>query len=304
MISVCIPVYNYNASALVNALIRQSDLVAVPVEIIVIDDGSSNDYKSWHKPVSEKFRYFEMEKNIGRAKIRNLFLEYAQYEYLLFLDCDALVVTDDFIETYIKAIAVNASHNVFCGGRIFSDEIPAKSQLLRWKYGKYRESQPVSVRERKPNNAFMTNNFLIGRQVFSKHKFDERIYRYGHEDTLFGYVLKKNNIEVKHIHNPICNGDLESNAAYLQKTEEALKNLCFIVNDLNEDQEFIDSIRLLHIYFKLKVYKLTGLLKLTGTILRPLLKAMLLAGWVHLKLFDLYKLVFFVKYYKKTPVVI
>ena len=90
MISICIPVYNFNITSLVNELSNQVNSLNIPCEIIVIDDCSEN-FKRINKIECEKHTYIELSENIGRARIRNLFLKYAKYEYLLFLDCDSLV---------------------------------------------------------------------------------------------------------------------------------------------------------------------------------------------------------------------
>ena len=57
---------------------------------------------------------------------------------------------------------------------------------------------------------------------FKKISFNERLSGYGHEDTLFGYELNKNNIQIHHIDNPVLNGHLDTNEAFLLKTEEGL----------------------------------------------------------------------------------
>lgn len=42
---------------------------------------------------SKQVKYIELKKNIGRAKIRNLFIEYTTNPYLLFLDCDTKIIS-------------------------------------------------------------------------------------------------------------------------------------------------------------------------------------------------------------------
>ena len=108
MISVCVPVYNFNITALVDELLKQSAQINVPTEIIVIDD-CSNLFKDENQKVSKDAKYIELSENIGRAKIRNRFLEYAKYKFLLFLDCDSLVVKNDFLLKYLDAQIGRAS---------------------------------------------------------------------------------------------------------------------------------------------------------------------------------------------------
>jgi ribosomal protein L30/L7E len=134
----------------------------------------------------------------------------------------------------------------------------------------------------------MTNNFLISKKIFENIQFDERLVEYGHEDTLFGFELKRRNIGIIHIDNPILNGDLEKNENYIINTEKAIGNLIHILEFKNYDKQLIEDVTLLHIYYKL--YKLRKLIKISFVILRPMIKYFLSNGYVNLYLFDFYKL--------------
>jgi hypothetical protein len=178
--------------------------------------------------------------------------------------------------------------SVVCGGRVYDTARPAQNRLLRWKYGIYRESQPFTVRNTFPNKSFMTNNFLVDRSVIEKIKFDERLTRYGHEDTLFGYELKKENIAITHIDNPVINGDLEENVEYLHKTKEGIINLIHILQFIDYNADLIDDISILKFYNKVKKAEL--LIKIVFVISKPFIYLLLARGYVNLYLFDFYKL--------------
>ena len=160
MISICIPIYNFNVSPLLDELSMQMEKAEASVELILIDDCSSSEYKERNKSVCNKHRYIELEENIGRAKIRNLFLDHAQYDHLLFLDCDSLIPNKTFLSNYLKAIKKGES-SIICGGRIYDSAKPDSNKLLRWKYGIEKESLSYEERMQQPNKSFMTNNFLI-----------------------------------------------------------------------------------------------------------------------------------------------
>ncbi len=285
MISICIPVYNFNITSLISELSEQINSLSIPCEIIVIDDASAK-FKAINKSVCKNHTYIELSENVGRAKIRNLFLKYAQYDYLLFLDCDALIKIPSFLSKYAEIIKENPS--VVCGGRVYDSNPPERGYRLRWKYGILRESQPYSVRRKFPNRSFMTNNFLIRKNILGKIKFDERIAQYGHEDTLFGYALKKSNIIITHIDNPILNGDVELNNEYLNKTREGIINLIHILKFKEYDNDLINDIALLRFYQKIKI--LRGIIRLSFLVFKPLTIFLLSKGYVHLYLFDYYKL--------------
>ena len=168
-----------------------------------------------------------------------------------------------------------------------------RSVRLRWKYGKYNESQPLAVREKFPNSSFMTNNFIIKKNVFGLIKFDEKLSTYGHEDTVFGLELKSKQIEVHHIDNFIIDQYLESNEEYLKKVKESILNLVFISR--NYDNDFLNDIRLLRSYLLLKKFNIIFLVKIYHFIFSNLSFFLLKKGFVNLKMFSLYKLGLFIK---------
>jgi cellulose synthase/poly-beta-1,6-N-acetylglucosamine synthase-like glycosyltransferase len=285
MLSICIPVYNFNISSLVYALSHQLHALDAACEILVIDDGSK-DFKEINKIACKEHTYIELSENIGRARIRNLFLKYVKHEYLLFLDCDSLIKKTTFLSNYIEIIKEQPS--VVCGGRIYDMFPPKRDQRLSWKYGVLRESQSCAVRQEFPNKSFMTNNFLIYKKIFEANIFDERIVKYGHEDTLFGFALKKQNITITHIANPVINGDVEDNIAYLNKTKDGIINLIDILNFTKYDKELISDISILKFYEKVR--KIEKIVNLSFVISKPLVFFLLSRGYVSLYLFDYYKL--------------
>jgi len=301
MITICIPIYNFNVTALIEELSQQAKILSVPYEIILIDDCSSEKFKMINEQVCKKETYVQLDKNIGRARIRNLFLIYSKYDNLLFLDCDSLIISKDFLSKYIEAIR-QSEYYIICGGRFYDKHRPERSKMLRWKYGIRKESQPLDIRILSPNKSFMTNNFLIDQKIFKQIKFDERIIEYGHEDTLFGYMLKKKGINIKHIDNPVLNGDIEDNTEYLMKTERGIINLLHILNYLYYDNDFIKDVTLLNFYKKISSKKLTSIIYIIFICFRPLLKCLLTKGYVNLRLFDFYKLGFLIQNYKRHTI--
>ncbi|MGV6862453.1 MAG: glycosyltransferase family 2 protein [Putridiphycobacter sp.] len=295
MISVCIPIYNFKVVDLVQTLDSQIKKLSVPCELILIDDGSKKKYKIENLPIQKLGRYIELDQNIGRSAIRNLFLKYAQYNYLLFLDCDGLISNIDFLNNYVKAISKTKS-SVICGGRVYPIEKPDQNYLLRWTYGVKVESENALERSKHPNRSFMTNNFLIDKTLFNQIQFDERLKGYGHEDTLFGLALKKNGIEITHIENPVVNGDLESNYDYLTQTEQAIKNLVKILEFTHNDSDFIHEVNLLKTYFKIKGFK--PILKFGFWLLKRPIRHFLERGSVSLFWFNVYKMTYLAKVIK------
>jgi GT2 family glycosyltransferase len=287
MISICIPIYNFNVTSLVQELDRQSKLQDKLIELIVIDDASQDIYKAQNKEQCSKHTYIELPRNIGRSAIRNLFLKYAKHNHLLFLDCDSAVQNPSFIANYIAAIKEHPK-SVLCGGRVYPTTAPSNDYLLRWQYGIKKESKSAHERSKWPNRAFMTNNFVISKAVFSQIAFDERLKDYGHEDTLFGFELKEKDIAVVHIENPIVNDHLETNQVYIVNTEKAVANLTHILTYTNFNKTLINDVTLLRTYYKYKWAQ--PLILLCYNLFNKTIKRRLTRGKVSITAFNFYKL--------------
>ena len=297
MISICIPVYNFNIASLLNGLAKQIKMLPAPCEIICIDDASEESYRTANSEATKGFIYIQLQNNIGRAKIRNLFMQYAKYENLLFLDCDSLIVSGNFLSAYLQYIDQHKGYAVVCGGRIYSEKSPDRKYQLRWLYGIKTESLPADKRSKNPNASFMTNNFIISKNVFLQTPFDERIIDYGHEDTLLGYTLQKKGIIIHHISNSVLNGHLEMNEEYLAKTKQAVINLTHILAYVHYDKTFINHVSLLRFYYKAK--PLESLIRIVFAITQPVITWLLANGYVSLGLFAFYKLGIFTKNIRK-----
>lgn len=296
MISVCIPSYNFDIRPLVKALGEQlgelqnrSGNQDPGMEILVVDDASESNFREMNREVCAQFNYRVLAQNAGRARIRNLFLEEARNPYLLFLDCDSLLVSDTFLSDYLE-LARQGKYRVLCGGRIYPRERPGRERMLRWKYGHERESQTADVRKQDPNRSFMTNNFMVHRSILEKHPFDESLIRYGHEDTLFGFRLKQAGIAVHHVENPVLNGDLEQNREFLQKTAAGVENLLQILNKVDDPEALAADITLLRAYATLGKSRLSGFVFFLFRLTQPLTEFLLARGWASIRLFDSYKL--------------
>jgi len=290
MLSILIPVYNFNIVSLATELQRQATKAAIPFEIIILDDCSSTLLRDQNKDVGNLsgVRFYELEKNIGRSRIRNRLAEMASYSTLLFMDCDSEVYSERYIENYLPYCDKEI---VVCGGNIYQAEPPEEPDyLLRWLYGIKKEQRSDTVRNFNPYRSFMTNNFLISKSVFLQIQFDETIIQYGHEDTLFGLELKKNGIPVKHINNPLYHVGLEIAMEFLRKTSEAIENLLTLLQAGKIQREDIKDIRLLRAYWFIKKYKLVSIYLFFYEFISNAVMRNLLGSNPGIFAFDLYKL--------------
>lgn len=289
-LSICIPVYNFNVCELVFDLRKEIDSQDIDAEIILIDDASKEDFKQINREIQTSVHQFIfLEKNIGRSRIRNLFLQYAAGEYLLFLDCDGKIIEKNFLKNYTQFIQKYSRTQIMYGGRKVSNTASDPDHYLRWKFAVERENLPVELRKEKPYLSFQTNNFVIRKDVLKKVGFNPEFQKYGYEDLLFAMDLKAEHIKIDHIDNPILNNDLESNTIYLGKVEESVESLSHMLKDEMLSSK-LSEIKLVKVYNKLRSIPFKAFLKLLFNIGEGSLRRKLSKGNVSLRYLDIYKL--------------
>lgn len=295
MISICIPVYNYYVYPLVRRLTTQIEQLNAEdeFEVVCIDDHSSGYHLNQNMGVVEMAQYLRLGENIGRSRIRNLFLKYTKGDWLLFLDNDSQV-PENFLKNYRKY--VDGPDDVVVGGRIYDKRDDDQEHRLRYLYGTEVESRSAAEREREPYRSFMTSNFMIRRRVLERIKFDPRLSKYGHEDTLFGYRLAVAEVPIRHIDNPVVNGYVETNAEFLNKTIEGIENLVKIYDFMWEDQRFCRTIKLLDFYGRVRRMGLQGLVYRVFKLFKTPMENHFSRGTaLSLKQFNFYKLGIFIQ---------
>ena len=292
MLSICIPVYNVDVTKLVSDLHTQIQEINESIEIVLIDDASDIENKAKNRLLKEYCKIIELEINVGRSKIRNLFVSECKNPYLLFLDCDSEIISSIFLEKYIQELK-RLNPKVLFGGSIYSEQCPEKKYLLRWKTSRNRESKSIQDRESNFNWGFKTNNFIIEKELLQKIAFNENLCGYGHEDTLFAFDLFRVNVSVIQSDNAVLNAHLDTNHVYLKKTKEALANLVEVLKILKYDKEFIKHIPLLKTYFSLEKKGFLFILKPIFWCIKPTLLSCLKSGTFFVWMFDLYKLIEF-----------
>lgn len=288
-LSVCIPVFNFDINELIQDLQNQIKLDNLDAEIILIDDASDEEFSRINGGLETEVRKFVwLDHNVGRSKIRNLFLKYSQSEYLLFLDCDGKIIRRDFLKTYFDFIDKKQSDVVF-GGRKVSAIKPSDEYGLRWKFATERENLPVSQRVKAPYLDFQTNNFVVKKSILQQVPFNEGITQYGYEDLVFSKDLYDHQIKIDHIDNPIFNNDVETNAVFLSKADQSARSLAQLINT---DKNFnrVSQIRLTKAYLIMKKTGTIYIYRLIYKLLKSRIEKKLLTGNASLKALDFYKL--------------
>jgi len=258
-LSILIPTFNTVCVPLVQTLAAQAECIeGLEWEIIVADDGSTDASCLSENEAIKEIRncYFFINKiNIGRAAIRNALGRKAHYSWLLFLDSDVEIPSAYFLDNYLVTIEAQSQSNgglngsqrrlnrspfkpplALNGGLIASslshDQKVAEN--LRYRYEKACEHKlRAEERAKHPYRSFRSTNFIVSKEVFERCKFDEALTTYGYEDVLFGKSLRENGVQILHIDNPIAYTEYEDNAAFLAKTEEAMRTLSSLYSTLD-----------------------------------------------------------------------
>lgn len=282
-LSVLIPIYNYDASVLVTSLLHLAEAEGIDAEIIVADDASST-LTEWLQNIEaeENVRVLRTDMNIGRARNRNRMAEAARGEWLLFTDCDAQVERDFSFRRYLQA---SSSAIVVSGGLRHPNQNPDPDATLRYAYEKQADRhRSAEERSRQPYAQFTPFNLFIQRELFLSIRFDESCREYGYEDVLFSVELKKRDIPILHIDNPLVHIGLEPNDVFLEKSETALRTL-------HSQRLRMDGLaRIENIAKRLRSFHLAGLTRSFFHLFQNTMKQNLLGNHPNLTIFALYKL--------------
>jgi hypothetical protein len=289
MLSILIPIYQFDVRQLITALDGQCQELGIEYEILSFDDGSSATWRAVNRAFFEeqmptnRLIYRELPQNLGRSGIRNALAKAAQNPYLLFMDCDSRVVRADYIRQYVSNLTPGT---ILYGGRCYAPSPPTgKALFLHWKYGIEREQSTPAQREQSPWHSFMTNNFVVPKAVMLATPFDESLRQYGHEDTLFGLELQKKGIQIRHLNNPLEHTGLEPAAVFLEKTKQGLQNLAL----LWQRGAPIDT-KLLRTYLKIRRLGGAVFFRWGFHLAEPLIRRQLLSERPSLFWFDVFKL--------------
>jgi len=286
MISICIPVFRFDVTPLVNQLVHQANELNLDYEIVLIDDGSKDASVNVNAKLAEwpHVRWEALPHNVGRSRIRNLLAEQAQYPYLLYMDCDSAVPNENYLKQYVAALNPDV---LLYGGRVYEVQPPQNPDfILHWTYGINREQSTAEQRKAAPYKSFMTNNFVVPKTIFQSIKLDETLRGYGHEDTLFGKELKERNIPILHMNNPLIHIGLETGQEFLKKTEEGIQNLALLIKRGEMDKD----VKLYRYYLHVKNFQGLKLLKGQFKRRKSSLEKNLLSEKPSLQKFDLFKM--------------
>lgn len=187
--SVVIPTYNRKAilekclTALENQVI--SDDKVNGYEIVVVDDGSTDGTVDWLKANQTQFPHLRLweQNHLGPAAARNLGVEKAQGETIIFIDSD-LVVTEQFLQAHADALSKGTK-------QLNSDRLFTYGAVINTCNFEDPTSEPYKITDFSAAY-FATGNVAIAKKWLEKAGlFDNRFQLYGWEDLELGVRLKQ-----------------------------------------------------------------------------------------------------------------
>ncbi|MDF0551644.1 glycosyltransferase family 2 protein [Kamptonema sp. UHCC 0994] len=184
--SVVIPTYNRKPILQKCLLALESqdfgDIVS-GYEAIVVDDGSTDGTLEWLAANADKLPHVRSlsQSHQGPAAARNLGVEQAQGDTIIFIDSD-LVVTKDFLQAHAEALTTGYKE---------SDRLFTYGSVINTCNFDHPTAEPYKITDFSAAY-FATGNVAIARHwLIEAGLFDTRFQLYGWEDLELGVRLKK-----------------------------------------------------------------------------------------------------------------
>lgn len=239
LVSVILPTYNcghFLPDSLGSVLSQTYNFY----EIIVIDDGSTDDTKEVLNPFMQKIKYIHLEQNRGLPTARNIGIQAAQGKYIAFLDADDLwlpekLQTDmEYFDKHPDVGMVYSKHtNIDENGVVLDEGI--KKRL---------PSGNIFIRLFSEQNFIVPSSVVVRKDVFATTGlFDEQLFNCQDWDmwlriAFYFKVAGINKPLVKYRHNPRSlsknrNNVLKYQKLVIDKTYNAFKDkMCRISEKL------------------------------------------------------------------------
>ncbi|MCQ2336423.1 MAG: glycosyltransferase [Paludibacteraceae bacterium] len=251
MISILVPIYNFDSRELIKEIHRQCEEADIDYDILVADDASTECLDAINEISGYPYiTFFRYDENQGRSAIRNDLAVHAKHNFLLFIDCDAQIRSNDYIKNYLPYLKDNVC--VFGGIALYPDPLSDDYSIERM-YNAKVETKYVK------NHVFTSFNFLIDRNLFLAYMFDDKICGYGHEDTMLAYRVSETT-KIEYIDNPLVHLGISKNDAYLNKVKESCANMLKL-EGLYSYKDAMSGMRLWNSYTMVKRLKMKDLLR-------------------------------------------
>lgn len=215
----------------IESLITQNFGFEHNIELIIVDDGSSDDSLKIAEEYQEKYLYniqVLSKENGGQASARNLGLEYAKGDYINFIDSDDKISPNTFSSVYDFAME-NPDVDVISIPMTFFDNQKGR-HLLNYKYN---EEKVVDLLEEPDFPQLSASSAFVKKEAIGDLRFNTELVN--SEDALFINKILLNNPELGLVKN--------ANYLYRKRFDESST----IDNSIKKRGFFIDRLKY---YFK------------------------------------------------------
>lgn len=192
--SVSVVVPNYNGGELFRDCVRslcRLDATGIELDVHVVDDGSTDGSGDWlsSESLPDFVHVHPQPVNRGRSAARNVGLEFAKGEIIVFLDGD-LTVEPDFAIRHVEAHGRRGVHAVV--GRVTAAKGVRQNNVVRYLYEFPGRGARQFVDAPVPPQFVVTNNLSMRRDLLDAvGGLDNRFEGYGGEDTLLGLRIEE-----------------------------------------------------------------------------------------------------------------
>jgi len=196
------------------------------IEMIALDDGGGDEaLASAVAATTRSLRapaQFVLGKNVGRAKARNRLAARSRGRHLLFLDCDMMPDSLDFLATYLRLIELE-DPAVVCGGISVLQTPERPEHALHRHWTQRLECLPAAARRAAPERYVFTTNILIRRDILAAEPFDEQFRGWGWEDAEWGVRVARR-WPISHIDNSTTHLGLNTPRTLMARARESSTN--------------------------------------------------------------------------------
>ncbi|MFN4090236.1 MAG: glycosyltransferase family 2 protein, partial [Alphaproteobacteria bacterium] len=230
-LTVLIPFYGSDPSALLRALDTQAAALGGAVDIVCADDGSpdracAEAAVATAGGLAAACTVLLAGRNRGRSEIRNLLARQARGRHVLFLDGDMAVSRPSFLADYLDLLAREPIAIAFGGFEMDPDENDPANDLHVWS-SRRDHCLPASERAREPEKYTYTSNLVVRRDLLLACPFSDAFAGWGWEDVDWA-IRAARLAPIRQVENPAVHRGFSSAETLLRKYRESVPNFATI----------------------------------------------------------------------------
>ncbi len=230
-LDICIPVYRQDPTRLILELARQKS--AEDSCLLIYDDGSGDpeltaQISAALQAYPGPSRLLTGIENRGRSGARNALIAAGSADWLLFLDGDMQIISNDFLMAYRAAAARQSLPCCIVGGfDVHRSGGPASTRLHVLQSCRS-ECLTAAQRNLDPGRFVFTSNIFLHRRICAEIPFDNHFRGWGWEDVEWGLNIARA-YPILHIDNAAIHLGLDQDHDLVRKYERSGPNFMLLL---------------------------------------------------------------------------